>query len=734
MSFLAPWLLLGGLSVSIPIVLHFFYKARYRRLPWAAMTFLRLSIEQTSRRLRFQEYVLLALRCLALLLLAAALARPSCATLHTGGRGESVDAVFVFDTSYSMGARDGEKTRLDRAKDAALAVLDNLPPNSTVQIYGCSDRTLFLGPQSPRNLDQAREVVKGVELTSLSGDVLPGLTEALAALDRGAGTNKEVYLFTDLQKSGWDPQAAAVKAKAAEVKLRATLVVVRCGSPDRPVNNVAITDLTYPGGIPHTGSRLPVTVLVKNTGKNPVKNIAVTLEVDGRQQETEAGVAEEIAPGQTAPVTLLTAKLTEPGPRLLTAKATGDDLPGDNRLDRIIPVRDRVRVLIVDGSPDPLDPKQSASHFVRNALLPIPADQQGEYFVKVTVVPPEEAGPGLLGVNDIVILCNVPASDADRPGIRGLDPAFLERLVPFVRDGGGLVIGCGENVVAQRYNAVLGPTGLLPFELADPAVAPQESPFRPAPDSTEAPSFLARYRDEPFRTVTADVEVAKVMGVKENDKGRVLMRLTDQKPWLAAMQLGDGEVVFVATSLDLTWSNWAAKGGSFLSFVQLTLSHLTAKAARGVNKAAGEPLVWNPPEAPRAFEVVRPPVPPETVGKRVNLGRAQGGDGQKLTVTAPDTALAGVYRIGLEGEDPPSGPRFAVTPDLRETANLDALTDTEAEQVLGFRPVLVLAGADAGATLAAERNRREWTVWLLLALFLIGCVEAGWAWFCGKAW
>ena len=71
---------------------------------------------------------------------------------------------------------------------------------------------------------------------------------------------------------------------------------------------------------------------------------------------------------------------------------------------------------------------------------------------------------------------------------------------------------------------------------------------------------------------------------------------------------------------------------------------------------------------------------------------------------------------------------------LRETENLDALTDMEAEQVLGFRPVLVLAGTDAGATLAAERNRREWTVWVLLGLFLVASGEAAWAWFCGKAW
>jgi len=703
----------------------------HRRLPWAAMTFLRQAVEQTSRRLRFQEWVLLALRCLVLLLLAFALARPTLRALTAGGRGESIDAVFVFDTSFSMGARDGEQARLDRAKDAALRIIDDLPPNSTVQIYACSDRVTHLGPVTPGNLDQARQVVQNVELSSLSGDVLPGLNEAYAALDRGAGANKEVYLFGDLQKTGWERQAGAVRAKAAEIKQRATLVVVRCGSPDRTVNNVAVADVTHPGGIPHTGSRLPVTVLLKNTGKTPVRNLSVTLDVDGKQQEKESGSVEVIEPGQAYPVTL-TAKLDESGPRLLTARVQGDDLPGDNTLDRLIPVRDRVRVLIVDGALDVRDPKQSGSHFLRNALLPVQENRLDEYHVRVTVVPPEEAGPGLLGVTDVCYLCNVPASDGDRPGVLGLSKEFIDRLVTFVKDGGGLVIAAGDNVVPQRYNAILGAAGagLLPFELDEPAAAPADQPFKPAPDSTEPASFLARYRDEPFRTVTADVDVAKVVGVREAGRvGRVLMRLTDQKPLLASRLLGDGEVVFVATALDAGWSNWPARAGSYLSFVQLTLSHLTGKATSGVNRVAGEPLVWHPAEAPRGFELLRPD------NRRVKLGKAQGGEGgKKLTVTGPDTTVAGVYRIGLEGEDPPSGPRFAVAPDLRETDTLDSLTDAEAEEILGFKPVLLLAGSDAEGAIAAERGRREWTVWVLLLVFVAGVAEAGWAWFCGKAW
>src|SRR5436189_1166270 len=117
MQFLAPTMLFGGLAVGVPIALHFFFKARYKPLPWAAMKFLREAIEQTSRRLKFQEWILLILRCLVLLLLALALARPGMMTAGASGRGEAIDAVLVIDNSYSMGAQDGDKTRLDRAKD-----------------------------------------------------------------------------------------------------------------------------------------------------------------------------------------------------------------------------------------------------------------------------------------------------------------------------------------------------------------------------------------------------------------------------------------------------------------------------------------------------------------------------------------------------------------------------------------------------------------------------------------
>ena len=182
MTFLNPWMLFGGLAVGIPIAMHFFYRAHYRPLPWAAMKFLRLSIEQTSRRLRFQELVLLILRVLVCLLLALALARPASKSLTaSGGRGESVDAIIIVDTSYSMSAKETETaTRLDRAKDAAVKIIENLPPNSTVQVISCSDKAKNLGPHSPGNLDQARFLIKNLKTSSLSTDFEAGFQEAVA--------------------------------------------------------------------------------------------------------------------------------------------------------------------------------------------------------------------------------------------------------------------------------------------------------------------------------------------------------------------------------------------------------------------------------------------------------------------------------------------------------------------------------------------------------------------------
>src|SRR5438128_10943664 len=80
MGFLTPYMLWGAVAAGIPIAVHLFFRSGYRTVPWAAMKFLLTSIEETSRRLRFQELLLLIVRILLLVTVALALARPTAAS------------------------------------------------------------------------------------------------------------------------------------------------------------------------------------------------------------------------------------------------------------------------------------------------------------------------------------------------------------------------------------------------------------------------------------------------------------------------------------------------------------------------------------------------------------------------------------------------------------------------------------------------------------------------------
>lgn len=728
MPFLAPAMLIGAAAAGIPLALHFFYRARYKPVPWGAMKFLRLAVEQTSRRLRFQEIVLLLLRMLVLILLAVALARPFFSSAATSGsRGEAVDAVFVIDTSYSMNAREGAKTRLDLAKDAALKVIDDLPPNSTVQVITSTDRAVAAGPKSPRNLDQAKLLVQNLQATQQSTDFLAGLAEAELALSRTEGAAKEVYLFSDMQRGGWERQSSAFRVKCEELKNQGTLFLVRCGS--QPVHNVAITDLRAQSDIPHTGARMPFTVIVKNTGTEPVNGLTVTLKIDGQPLDKDAQPIEKLGPGETRPVTL-TGKIEKAGWRVMTAEVRADELDDDNKFEKIILVRDKVRVLIVDGAPNDREPEKAGSYFLGHALLPVPEEFRFQYHVQPTVVRAADAGPGLLSDKEVCVLVNCPLGG---PG--SLQDDFVQRLGEFVKDGHGLLITSGPNVEKAVYNRVLGPGGLnmLPMPLGDHFTVPQDTPIFPDPASIDDKSFLARFKlsaNDPFLQLR-DAYVLQGVGVAEpkadelKDSGRVLMRYNDGRPALLARQVGDGEVLFLTTSVDKDWGFFATNL-TFQPFVHGAMTHLIERSATGFNRVAGDPIRWTPKDPQKSYQVVKPD------GTKARLSKPQGGANEQLALTVADTGRAGVYTIVEEGRD--EGTRFAVNPDLRESETMDPLPDAQIDELLGFRPEHLTTGGEAMAKADSIRNRNEWTVTALLIVLLLALGETAWAWFCGKAW
>src|SRR5437016_12394821 len=76
-GFVTPWFFAAGFALaSIPIIIHILNRRRFKTVSWAAMEFLLRAMRKNRRRLKFEQWLLLATRCLVLLLVATALARP----------------------------------------------------------------------------------------------------------------------------------------------------------------------------------------------------------------------------------------------------------------------------------------------------------------------------------------------------------------------------------------------------------------------------------------------------------------------------------------------------------------------------------------------------------------------------------------------------------------------------------------------------------------------------------
>src|SRR5690348_6103577 len=112
--FLMPLLLLGVSGISIPIIIHLLHRQRTQPVQWSAMQFLRVSPLQRKRKKKVEQWILMAVRILALAALALLLARP----LWVKGKympaglvvHAPVDVGVVLDHSLSTGRTSNGQT------------------------------------------------------------------------------------------------------------------------------------------------------------------------------------------------------------------------------------------------------------------------------------------------------------------------------------------------------------------------------------------------------------------------------------------------------------------------------------------------------------------------------------------------------------------------------------------------------------------------------------------------
>jgi hypothetical protein len=671
----------AGAAAAIPIIIHLLNRNRYRIVSWAAMRFLLAAQRKNTRRLRLEQLILLAVRVLIVVLLVLAMASVYDWANGPGGLWSQLfpdtfvraaagsrrtHKILVIDGSFSMALKVGDTTCFEKARNAAIRILEDSPSGDGFNVV------LMAAP--PRRIvsetsDDARRVideVKGLRLPHGNADLTATLNavESMLRASPGKFEEKEVYFLTDLQRSTWTARQAVDPSMALQkIQARARSIFVDVGQDG--VNNLAVTDLVLGVPMATTGAEVPIMVNIHNYGAEPRHQVGLELLI-GKAREVETDPEfrlrgqqgfVDVGPGQTATVTFK-CQFRLAGDYIVQARLDHDALELDDIRTVALSVKENVPVMLVNGKPA-VELQDQATEFLKDALNPFPGGlAPGDVAARPKVVSESQfadAGQGDLTPYDCVFLC-----DVSRFGT-----AEVRRLEAHLRRGGGVVISLGPHVDLEAYNRLLyrNGEGILPAKLIGRERPPadryytfyaNDEVYKKPPltdfgadngkavlqavafDEYVVAEMPPRNRARKVLSFMPDAQLADPGAKKGGPTAPGLMRVDD--PAIVEWPRYRGRVILITTTVNKDWTEEWPKSPSYPPLIQQLLRFAVAGRLREQAALVGETLEEYLPIGSGGLDVLV-----RTPDGSVEATRTQDReDATVLSWTSTDTS--GIYR------------------------------------------------------------------------------------------
>jgi len=665
LTFLAPLFLAGLALIAIPIIVHLTHKQKDDTVRFPSLMFVRRVPYKTTQKQRIRDWLLFLMRCAALILIAAAFARPFLEKpiVAAGRPGGARDVVVLLDRSYSM-AYEG---RWQRAQAAALDAIGGI---------GSGDRaTLVLfdqGTETVRGEDggvaRLRNAIDNAKPGSAGTRYAPALKQAQSLLELSDRPRKEVVLISDFQKAAWST------GERMELPVGAELKVVDTGS--EAADNIAVAQVTFEREVHAGRERVSPRVRVVNRSGRAASAVPVTLTIDDREIEQKRIdiPADGSATVEFAPFTLMHTNLRG----VVTA---GDDpLPIDNRHYFVLTPGQAVSVVIAERGV-----RASESLYLERALG---ISREPAFRIDRRGGPPTA---GDISTHAVVVLNDV-----------GLPGGAAGRLLrQHVENGGGLLVILGPRTEpgAWRGDGV----DLLPGSVG--RIIERE----PGADARIAWVDYTHSVFEPFRSPrTGDFASARFYRYRVFDPSadaRVLARFDDGRPALVEGRTGRGRVLVFTAMLDNIESDLAVQP-VFLPFTHQVIRHLASFEAFNTSHTAGTVLdVGATGGTAKEMVAVTPS------GDRIRLGGTE--------PTLLELKEQGFYHIRPTGADAEATTSIAVNVNLDES-DLTRMDPDVVRTALTEAAAAAPKAADPELTIEEQEQRQSgWWYLLVIALGLL---------------
>lgn len=651
-GFLNAALLAGALAATVPVLIHLLSRRRRQRVEWGAMFLIEQLVTEDRRRIEIKQWILLALRCLAVLLFAIAMARPVLTHVRSAAGNAPADVVVVLDSSYSMSTADapGGATRFAAARAATEAILANLPEGSDAAVLLAGDTVT---PTDPAAL-------KATEPTAGPAALARAVTEAADRLATSTRARREVIVVSDFQA------ADTFEAPGEGIDL----TLIRPAAVTTAAPNVAVTDVAFTPGIPTANRPTRISVTLQNTGGYHFDSVVVRLLVDGiaRGEQRLALRADAEA------TTLFVHTFADAGPHAVevVVDAAGDVTPADDAFVAAVDVPSGLPVLVVAGDTE-LPFGRNPGDFLMLALDPSTADaEDAASLLRPHLVNVSQFEEARLDEYAAIVLADVPVLSAE----------MTERLRVWVEEGGALLIFPGVRADPEAYNGPLhvDSGGLFPARLAmlrtdavPPAAAPYAHPAlalwnEPGADDLSTATIRRHWE---LSTTAADI----------------ILSLNDGSPLIVERSIGRGIVIAATVPADGTWSDLPLRA-SFLPLVQQLTIYAIGRGDSPRTLRTGETIVLDVDQA-GVWSVETP--------EGTRMPADVSADGR---LRFHDTTVSGLYRVSRDGTH---AAIFAVNANRDESAS-----PTLDEEAIATRASAIGAATATGidAYLQLDRERR----------------------------
>jgi len=203
MSFIQENILFGLPLILLPVIIHLINRMRHKPRKWAAMQFLFAATQSSTSHSKIKNWLILAMRILAVLMLLLFLSRPLVGGWMGWAFGGAPDIIMLLvDRSASMESRISgtNKSRREYAIEMIVNAAEKFENKSQIVLIDSATR-------KPQNIANAASILElpDTQPSDTAADIPAMLQSALDWLvDNQAGI-AEIWIASDLQATNWLP-------------------------------------------------------------------------------------------------------------------------------------------------------------------------------------------------------------------------------------------------------------------------------------------------------------------------------------------------------------------------------------------------------------------------------------------------------------------------------------------------------------------------------------------------